>query len=182
MLFDRPYTRVRTHFSSFDLVTLVWPHSRWEWWAIIQSSPVVMIVYYHVLEVSCYHSFWAVKLQLCLCLVTLGSITCKYLQVFSQVHSMSNLSTLTFKSASQSCLRIHLDCLTAVKSNLFGPQVCLKRCRGGHQGELIYLLGTPLAPTMWLSGEPVISIVSSCGRSSPKRGWWYRLFMHLDPI
>ncbi len=28
--------------------------------------------------------FWMVKLQLCLRLVTLGSITCKYLQVFSK--------------------------------------------------------------------------------------------------
>ncbi len=82
-----------------------------------------------------------------------------------------------FESALQSCLMIHLDCLTAVKSNLFGPQDCLKRCRGGHQGELIPLLGSPLAPTMWLSGEPVISIVSSCGRSSSKKGWWHRLWM-----
>jgi hypothetical protein len=46
------------------------------------SSPVVMVVFYHVLEVSCYHSFWAVKSQLCLRFVTLGSISCKYLQVF----------------------------------------------------------------------------------------------------
>ncbi len=42
---------------------------------------------------------------------------------------MSNLPALTFKSTLQSCLRIHLNCLTAVKSNLFGPQNCLKRCR-----------------------------------------------------
>jgi hypothetical protein len=87
-----------------------------------------------------------------------------------KVRRMLNLSALTFKSASQSCLRIHLDCLSAIKSNLFGPQDCPKRCRGGHQGELIPLLGIPLAPTMYLSGEPVISIVSSCGRSSPKKG------------
>ncbi len=80
-----------------------------------------------------------------------------------KVLRMSNLSALTFKSVPQSCLRIHLDCLTAVKSNLFGPQGCLKRCRGGCQGELIPLLGIPLAPTMWLSGEPAVSIVSSCG-------------------
>ncbi len=72
MLFDRPYTRGRTHISSFDLVTLVWPHSRWEWQAIIPSSPVVTIVFYHAMEVSCYHSFWAVKSRLCLRLVTLG--------------------------------------------------------------------------------------------------------------
>ncbi len=45
-------------------------------------SPAVRVVFYHVLEVSCYHSFWAVKSGLCLHLVTLGSITCKYLQVF----------------------------------------------------------------------------------------------------
>ena len=53
------------------------------WRAIILSSPVVTIVFYHAMEVSCYHSFWAVKLQLFLRLVTLVSITCKYLQVFS---------------------------------------------------------------------------------------------------
>ncbi len=81
---------------------------------------------------------------------------------------MSNLSALTFKSALQSCLMIHLDCLTAIKSNLFGPQDCLKRCRGGHQGELIPLIGIPLAPTMWLSGEPAVSIFSSCGSTGPK--------------
>jgi hypothetical protein len=63
-----------------------------------------------------------------------------------KVRRMLNLSTLTFKSVSRSCLRIHLDCLIAFKSNLFGPQDCLWRCRGGHQGELILLLGIPLAP------------------------------------
>ncbi len=180
MLFDTPYTRDRTHYGSFNLVTLVWPHLRWEWRVIIPSSSVVTIVFNHAMEVFCYHSFWAVKLQLCLRLHTLGSIIGKCLQVF--MRRMSNLSTLTFKSALQSCLRIYLDCLTAIKSNLFGPQDCLKRCRGGHQGELIHLLRTPLAPTMWSSGEPVISIVSSCGRSSPNKGWWYWLWMHLDPI
>jgi hypothetical protein len=161
MLFDRPYTRGRTHYGSFDLVTLVWPHSRWEWQAITPSSPVVTIVFYHAMEVSCYHSFWAVKLQSCLRLVTLGSITISRYSV--KLRRMSNLSKLTCKSVSQSCLRIHLDCLTAIKSNLFGPQDCLKRCRGGHQGELIPFLGIPLAPTISLSGEPDVSIVSSCG-------------------
>ncbi len=113
----------------------------------------------------------------CLVITPFGQLNCDY--VYSlllwglllvstsrysvKVHRMSNLSALTCKSASQSCLSIHLDCLAAVKSNLFGPQDCLKRCRGGHQGELIPLLGIPLASTMWLSGESVISIVSSCG-------------------
>jgi hypothetical protein len=171
------------------LVPLIWLYwsdhtlsTRWEWRAIIPSYPLVTIVFYHAMEVSCYHFFWAVKLQLCLCLVTLGSITCKCLQVFSWSAQNVELSALIFKSASWSCLRIHLDCLTAIKSNLFGLQDCLKGCRGGHQGELIHPLGIPLAPTTWLSGEPAVSIVSSCGRSSPKKGWWYRLWMHLDPI
>jgi hypothetical protein len=70
------------------------------------------------------------------------------LRYSGKVCSMLNLSALTFKSALRSCLRIHLDCLMAVKSNLFGPQDCLKICRGGHTGELIPLLGIPLAPTM----------------------------------
>jgi hypothetical protein len=56
----------------FDLVTLVRPHSRSEWRVIIPSSPVAPIVFYHAMEVSCYHSFWAIKLRLCLRLVTLG--------------------------------------------------------------------------------------------------------------
>ncbi len=81
--FDRPYTRDWTHFGSFNLVTLVWPHLRREWQAIIPSSPVVTIVFNHAMEVSCYHSFWEVKLQLCLRLDTLGSIIGKCLQVFS---------------------------------------------------------------------------------------------------
>jgi hypothetical protein len=113
----------------------------------------------------------------CLVITLFGRLNCNYVYALLlwglllvtasrysvEVRRMSNFSTLTFKSASWSCLRIHLDCLTAVKSNLFGPQDYLKRCRGGHQGELIHLLGIPLAPTMWLSGEPVISIVGSCG-------------------
>ncbi len=144
MLFDRPYTRGRTHYGSFDLVTLVWPHSRWEWRAIIPSSPAVTIVFYYAMEVSCYHSFWVVWWQLCLRLVTLGSITCKYLQVFSLKCAGCQICPHWLgKSALQSCLRIHLDCLTAIKRNLFGPQDCLKRCRGGHQSELIPFLGIP---------------------------------------
>ncbi len=120
----------------------------------------------------------------CLVITPFGQLNCDYVytllllgpllvstsRYLGKVCRMSNLSALTFKSASQSCLRIHLDCLTAIKSNLFGPQDCLKQCRGGHQGELIPLLGIPLAPKMLSSGEPFISIVSSCGRLSPKNG------------
>ncbi len=113
----------------------------------------------------------------CLMITPFGRLNCNYVYALllwglllvstsrysAKVCTMLNLSALTCKSASRSCLRIHLDCLTAVKSNLFGPQDCLKRCRGGHQGELISRLGIPLAPTMWLSEESAVSIVSSCG-------------------
>ncbi len=155
--------------------------SRWEWWAIIPSSPVVTIVFYHVLEVSCYHSFWAINCNYVYALLLWGLLHVSTSRYSVKVCRMSNLFTLTFKSALQSCLRIHLDCLTAVKSNLFGPQHCLKRCIGGHQGELIPLLGIPLAMTR-LSGDPAVSIVSSCGSTGPKKGWWYRFWMRLDPI
>ncbi len=61
--------------------------TRWEQWrAINPSCPALMIVFYHAMVVSFCHSFWGVKLQLCLHLVTLGSviiIICKCLQVFN---------------------------------------------------------------------------------------------------
>jgi hypothetical protein len=122
---------------------LLWSDHTWgeggEW---SPSSPLVTVVFYHVLEVSCYHSFRAVKSQLFLRLVTLGCFACKHLQVFRYSVQDVKFVRIDFKSALQSCLRIHLDCLTAVRSNLFGLQDCLKRCRGGHPGELIpFFLG-----------------------------------------
>jgi hypothetical protein len=113
----------------------------------------------------------------CLVITPFGRLNCNYVYALLvwgillvstsrysvKVCRMLNLSAMTFKSASRSCLRIHLDCLPAVKNNLFGPQDCLRRCRGGNQGELIFLLGIPLAPPMWLSGGPAVSIVSSYG-------------------
>jgi hypothetical protein len=63
-----------------------------------------------------------------------------------------------------------LDCLETFKSNLFGPQGCLKRCRGGPWGKLIHPLGIQLAPTICLSEETVVSIVNFCGRyQAPRR-------------
>ena len=136
MLFDRPYTRVRTYFGLFDLVILVWPHSFNEV-RVASNHSVLPSGQDSVLP--CHGSvllsiFWAVKLQLCLRLVTLGSILVSASRYSVEVCRMSNSSALTFKSVSQSCLRIHLDCLMAIKSNLFGPEDCLKRCRGGPQG------------------------------------------------
>jgi hypothetical protein len=119
----------------------------------------------------------------CFVIIPFGQLNCDYVYVLLlwglllvsasrysvKVHRMSILSALTCKSASQNCLRIRLDCLTAVESNLFSPQDCLKRCRGGHHGKLIPFLGIPLALPMLLSREPAVSIVSSCGRSIPKK-------------
>ncbi len=137
MLFDRPYARGRTHYGSFHLVTLVWPHSRWEWQAIIPSSPVVTIVFYHAWKCLVITPFGRLNCDYVYALLLWGLLLVSTSRYSVEVCRMSNLSTLTCKSALRSCLGIHLDCLTAVKSNLFGPQDCLKRCRGGHQGELI---------------------------------------------
>ncbi len=119
----------------------------------------------------------------CLVITPFGWLSCDYVYALllwglllvstsrysGKVRRMSNLSALTFKSASWSCLRIHLDCLTAIKSNLFGPQDCLKRCRGGHQGELIPLLGIPLAPTMWLSENLLFLLLALVGDQAPRK-------------
>ncbi len=144
------------------MVPLIWllghPHLRWEWWAIISSSPLVTIVFYHVMEVSCYHSFWAVTSRLCLCLVALGSFTHKYSRHFVEVRSMSNLFAVTSKSALQSCLRIHLGCLTyLLEQSIWSPRLPQEMQRRSSRCTHTSF-GIPLAPTMWLSGEPAVSI------------------------
>ncbi len=112
------------------------------------SSPVITVVFYHVLEVLVITPFGRLNRDYVYALLLWGLLLVSTSRYSGKVRRMLNLSALTFKSALLSCLRIHLDCLTAIKSNLFGPQDCLKRCRGGHQGELIPLLGIPSAPTM----------------------------------
>jgi hypothetical protein len=110
-----------------------------------------MVVFYHAMEVSCYHFFWAVKSRLCLRLVTLGSVTIGCVQM-PQVISLSaqDVKFITDFEVSIPKLLKNPSRLSSdhPKSNLFGPQDCLKRCRGGHQGELIHLIGIPLAPTI----------------------------------
>ncbi len=82
-----------------------------------------MIVFYHVMKVSCYHSFWAVTLRLCLRLLLWGLLFVSTSRHTIEVHSMSNLSALTCKSASRSCLRIHLGCLTALlEQSIWSPK------------------------------------------------------------
>jgi hypothetical protein len=106
------------------------------------SNSVVTVVFYHVLEVSCYTPFGRLICNYIYALLLWGLLLVSTSRYSGKVRRMSNLSAMTFKSASQSCLRIHLGCLTAVKSNLFGLQDCLKRCRGGHPGVLIpFFLG-----------------------------------------
>ncbi len=83
-----------------------------------------------------------------------------------KVRRMLNLSALTCKLASQSCLRIHLDCLTAIKSNLFGSQDCLKICRGGHQGELIHFLGVQQCDCLENLPFPLLALV---GDQAPRK-------------
>ncbi len=146
------------------LVPFIWllgqPHLRWEWCAIIPSCPFVTIVFYHVMEVSCYHSFWVVTSRLCLCLVTLGSFTHKYSRHSVEVRSMSNLSALTSKSVSavRSCLRIHLGCLTGLlEQSIWSPRLPQEMQRRSSRCAHTSF-GSPLALTMWLSGEPAVSI------------------------
>ncbi len=153
MLFDKPYTRYRTHCGSFKLVALVWPHLRWEWWAIIhlaQWSRLCSTISWKCLVIT---PFGRSNCNFVYALLLWGLLHGSTSRYSGKVRRMSNLSALTFKSASQSCLRIHLDCLlrqswgpnrlllTAVKSNLFGPQDCLKRCRGGLKVSSYLFLG-----------------------------------------
>ncbi len=112
----------------------------------------------------------------CLVITLFGRLNCNYVctlllwglllvstsRYSVKVHRMSNLSALTCKSASWSCLRIHLDCPTAVKSNLFGPQDCLKRSEEAVKVSS-YIIWDSISSDKWLSGESAVSIVSSCG-------------------
>ncbi len=132
------------------MVPLIWwlgqPHLRWEWWAIIPSSPVVTIVFYHVMEVSCYHSFWAVTLRLCLRLLCWGLLLISTSRHSVEVRSMSNLSALTSKSASQSCLRIHLGCLTGLlEQSIWSSRLPQEMQRRSSRWAHISF-GIPLAP------------------------------------
>ena len=140
MLFDRPSTRGRTPYGSFGLVT--WSTTLQV--RVVSNHSVLPIGHDSVL--SCDGSVllsllfgWLHCDYVCaLLLWGLLLLSTPGLQLKCAVCRICPLPT---KSALRSCLRIHLVCLTAVKNNLYGPQDCLKRCRGGHQSELIHLLG-----------------------------------------
>ena len=156
------------------MVPLIWllgqPHLRWEWWAIIPSCPLVTIVFYHdVMEVSCYHSFWAVTSRLYLCLVALGSFAHKYSRHSVEVCSMLNLSVLTSKSAVRSCLRIHLGCLTglleqSIWSSRLPQEMQRRSSRWAHTS-----FGIPLALTIWLSENLLFPLLALVGVLTPRK-------------
>ncbi len=78
-------------------------------------------MFYHAMEVSCYHSFWAVKLRLCLRLVTLGSITCEYLQVFSLSVQDVEFVRIDLLVSVAKLLKDPSRLSNCIKSNLLGP-------------------------------------------------------------
>ncbi len=163
MLLDRPYTRGRTHHGSFDLVTLPTTlkvrvarnHS-------VQPSGHDIVLPCHGSVLLSFLFGW-LNQDCVYALLLWGLLLVSTSRYSVEVHRMLNLFALTCKSVSQSCLRIHLDCLTAVKSNLFGHQDCLNKCRRDHQGELVHLLGFHQLRQCDCLGEPAVSIVSSCG-------------------
>ena len=140
MLFDRPYTRSRTPCGSFDLVT----------WSttlkvrVVSNHSVLPIGHDSVLPCNgsvLLSLLFGRLLRDYVCALLLWGLLLISTPGLQLKCAVCRICPLTSKSALRSCLRIHLVCLTAVKSNLFGPQDCLKRCRGGHPGELIHHLG-----------------------------------------
>ena len=140
MLFDRPYTRGRTPYGSFDLVT----------WSttlkvrVVSNHSVLPIGHDSVLPCNgsvLLSLLFGRLLRDYVCALLLWGLLLISTPGLQLKCAVCRICPLTSKSALRSCFRIHLICLTAVKSNLFGPQDCLKRCRGGHPGELIHLLG-----------------------------------------
>ena len=140
MLFDRPYTRSRTPYGSFDLVT----------WSttlkvrVVSNHSVLPIGHDSVLPCNgsvLLSLLFGRLLRNYVCALLLWGLLLISTPGLQLKCAVCRICPLTSKSALRSCLRIHLVCLTAVKSNLFGPQDCLKRCRGGHPCELIHLLG-----------------------------------------
>ncbi len=123
MPFDRQYTNFRPPYGSFDLVT----------WSttlkvrVVSNHSVLPIGHDSVLP-----CIGSVLLSLLLggyfaiisAPVALGSFTHKYSRHSVEVRSMLNLSALTCKSALQSCLRIHLGCLTALlEQSIWSPRL-----------------------------------------------------------
>ncbi len=82
---------------------------------------------------------------------------------------MMNTFCIDFKTSIATLLKSPSRLSSEVQGQSIWFQACLKRCRGGPWVKLIHPLGIPLAPTIYLSGESVVSIVNSCGCATPSR-------------
>jgi hypothetical protein len=71
-----------------------------------------------------------------------------------EVRSMSNLPALTCKSASRSCLRIHLGCPTGglLEQSIWSPRLPQEMQRRSSRWAYTSF-GILLAPTIWMSGR-----------------------------
>jgi hypothetical protein len=108
----------------------------------------------------------------CLHLVTLGFVTIirhTCFKVFNLVRMMSNSLSVDFKVIIATLVKNPSRLFRDVQEQSTWFQACLKRCRGDPWEKLIHPFGIPLAPTICLSGEPVVSMVSSCGCVTPRR-------------
>ncbi len=124
MLFDRLYTRGRTPYGSFDLVT----------WSttlkvrVVSNHSIYPIGHDSVLpcdESVLLSLLFGWLLCVYVCALLLRDLLFVSISRHSiEVRSMSDLSALTCKSASQSCLRIHLGCLTALlEQSIWSPRL-----------------------------------------------------------
>jgi hypothetical protein len=175
------------------LVLLIWLHwsdhilsMRWEWWAIIPSCPVFMIVFYHALAMSwkslVITPFGQLNRNYVCALLLWGLLLVSASKYSVKVCRMSNLSALTFKSASQSCLRILLDCLVNIQeqsrwSSRLPQEIQRRSSRWAHTSSWDsissnnVIVGRTCRFHHWLLWE-----------IRPQKGWWYRLWMCLNPI
>ncbi len=97
------------------LIWLLWSDhtlsTMWEWQAIIPSCPLVTIVSTMPWKCLVITPFRRFNCNYVCALLLWGLLLVSASRYSVKVHRMSNFSALTFKSASQSCLRIYLDCL-----------------------------------------------------------------------
>ncbi len=189
MLFDRPCF-IRTPLW-FLLIWLLWSDHisplRWEWRAIILSCPAIALVLCHVMEVSCYHSLLGSYIANIVCTLLLWAlwpslgihasryfIKCTECQILFCIDSKVSITTLL-----KNPFRLSRDVQVQSSWSSRLPQEMQRRSLGQtHTSSW-----DSISSNNCLSGESVVSIVNSCGRSGLKEeGWWHRFWMHLNPI
>ena len=122
MLFDRPYTRSRTPYGSFDLVT----------WSttlkvrVVSNHSVLPIGHDSIL--ACNGSvllslLFGQLLRNYVCALLLWSLLLISTPGIQLKCAVCRICTLTSKSALRSCLRIHLVCLTGLlEQSIWSPK------------------------------------------------------------